>query len=52
MNKRYDVAIIGAGAAGLSATIALRQQGLDVLLLERSMPGGKLNTYQTLENFP
>jgi len=52
VTKRYDVAIIGAGAAGLSATIASRQQGLDVLLLERSMPGGKLNTYQTLENFP
>jgi thioredoxin reductase (NADPH) len=52
VSKRFDVAIIGAGAAGLSATIAARQLGLEVLLLERSMPGGKLNTYQTLENFP
>jgi thioredoxin reductase (NADPH) len=36
----------------MSAALASRQAGYHVALLEKSMPGGKLNTYQTLENFP
>ena len=52
MLERFDVLIIGAGPAGMSAALASRQAGYHVALLEKSMPGGKLNTYQTLENFP
>ncbi|MGE3246119.1 MAG: flavin monoamine oxidase family protein [Beijerinckiaceae bacterium] len=38
----YDVAVIGAGAAGIAAGRALRSAGVDVLLLEaRSRPGGR-----------
>jgi thioredoxin reductase (NADPH) len=36
----------------MSAALASKQAGYHVALLEKSMPGGKLNTYQTLENFP
>ena len=52
MPERFDVLIIGAGPAGMSAALASRQSGYHVAILEKSMPGGKLNTYQTLENFP
>ena len=52
MEPIFDVLIIGAGPAGMSAALAAKQAGLQVAILEKSMPGGKLNTYQTLENFP
>ena len=52
MPERFDVLIIGAGPAGMSAALAAKQAGYHVAILEKSMPGGKLNTYQTLENFP
>jgi len=52
MLARFDVVIIGAGPAGMSAALAAKQAGYHVAILEKSMPGGKLNTYQTLENFP
>jgi thioredoxin reductase (NADPH) len=52
MLEKFDVLIIGAGPAGMSAALAAKQSGFHVALLEKSMPGGKLNTYQTLENFP
>jgi thioredoxin reductase (NADPH) len=52
MPERFDVLIIGAGPAGMSAALAASQAGFHVAILEKSMPGGKLNSYQTLENFP
>lgn len=52
MQERFDVLIIGAGPAGMSAALASKQAGYHVAILEKSMPGGKLNSYQTLENFP
>ena len=52
MPEKFDVLVIGAGPAGMSAALAAKQAGFHVAILEKSMPGGKLNTYQTLENFP
>ena len=52
MVEIFDVLVIGAGPAGMSAALAAKQAGYHVAILEKSMPGGKLNTYQTLENFP
>ncbi|MDR2656690.1 MAG: FAD-dependent oxidoreductase [Oscillospiraceae bacterium] len=41
--RKADIAIIGAGPAGLAAAIAAADKGADVLLLERdSRPGGIL----------
>jgi pyruvate/2-oxoglutarate dehydrogenase complex dihydrolipoamide dehydrogenase (E3) component len=36
----YDLAVIGAGAAGLSVTAAAAQLGLNVVLIERERMGG------------
>lgn len=41
MRDYYDVAVVGAGNAGLTAAATAARRGLDVLLLERNrMPGG------------
>src|SRR5690606_23674925 len=41
--RMYDVVIIGAGPAGLSATIACRESNLDVLVIDEfPKPGGRL----------
>lgn len=43
---KYDVIIIGAALAGLSASIELAKQGLDVLVLEQhNLPGGVATSY-------
>ncbi len=52
MTQQVDVVIVGAGPAGMSAALAAHQAGYSLILLEKSMPGGKLNSYQTLEGFP
>ena len=41
--KRYDVAVLGAGPAGLAAALTAKAQGANVLLIEREeKPGGIL----------
>ncbi len=47
-----DVAIIGAGPAGISTAIQLRRMGLNPVLLEKDEPGGAvLNAYR-IDNYP
>ena len=48
--KRHDVAVLGAGAAGLMAARALARAGLDVVVLEaRSRLGGRIWTRRVPE---
>lgn len=49
---RYDVSIIGAGPAGLTAAIYTGRALLSTLVLEKSVPGGQLNETEFIENFP
>ena len=52
MDQKYDVIIIGAGPAGLTAGIYAARAGLDALLIERYGAGGQiLNTYE-VDNYP
>jgi len=47
----YDVVIIGAGPAGLSASVYGASEGLSTLLIERRAPGGQAGTSSRIENY-
>lgn len=48
----YDIIIIGAGPAGLTAAVYARRAGYSVLLLEGGVPGGQAVTTPHVENWP
>ena len=51
MNYQYDVAVIGAGPAGMASACSMAELGLSVLLLdEQARPGGQI--YRNIENAP
>ncbi len=50
--KLYDVAIIGAGPAGLTAAMYAARAGLDTALIENLSPGGQMAQTEHLENYP
>lgn len=51
MEKIYDVVIIGAGPAGITAGIYATRAQLSYVLLEKAFPGGQIiNTYE-IENY-
>jgi len=52
MDKIYDCIVIGSGVSGMTAAIYLKRAGLDVLLLEKSMPGGQITQTGMIENYP
>jgi len=46
-----DVVIVGAGPAGLAAAVYGASEGLDVLVLEGTAPGGQAGTSSRIENY-
>ena len=50
-NSIYDVVIIGAGPAGLAASVYGASEGLKTLLVERRSPGGQAGTSSRIENY-
>lgn len=50
-NEIYDVVIIGAGPAGLAASVYGASEGLKTLLIERHAPGGQAGTSSRIENY-
>ncbi len=50
-NEIYDVAIIGAGPAGLAAAVYGASEGLKTLLIERKAPGGQAGSSSRIENY-
>lgn len=52
MERRYDLMIIGAGPAGMSAAIYGSRAGLKTAMLEMGAPGGKLVKTAEISNWP
>ncbi len=49
---RYDVIIIGAGPAGLSAAIYAARSGMKTAVFEKALVGGQINVTEEVENYP
>lgn len=47
----YDVVIIGAGPGGLNAALYASRSGLKTLIIEKEVPGGKINSTSEVENW-
>lgn len=47
----YDLAIIGAGPAGLATAVYGGSEGLSTVLIEESAPGGQAGTSSKIENY-
>ncbi|TCG11157.1 NAD(P)/FAD-dependent oxidoreductase [Mycoplasma todarodis] len=50
--NKYDVAIIGAGPAGMAAAIYAARSNLKTIMIEKGAPGGKMVTTFKVENYP
>lgn len=48
----YDVIIIGAGPAGMTAAVYASRADLDTLMIERGIPGGQMANTEDVENYP
>ena len=46
------VVVIGAGPAGITASIYLKRAGIDLVLIEKMMPGGKISLTHKIDNYP
>jgi thioredoxin reductase (NADPH) len=51
-DRRYDVVIIGAGPAGLTAALYAGRARVKTVLLERGAPGGQLLNTEAIEDYP
>lgn len=50
--KIYDMLILGAGPAGLTAAIYASRSRLSVLVVEEMLSGGQIATTEKVENYP
>jgi thioredoxin reductase (NADPH) len=50
--KIYDVIIIGAGPAGMTAAVYTSRGNLSTLMIERGIPGGQMANTEEVENYP
>lgn len=47
----YDLAVVGAGPAGLAAAVYAASEGLSTIVLESMAPGGQAGTSSKIENY-
>ena len=47
----YDVAVVGAGPAGMAAAVYAASEGLKTVILEAEAPGGQAGTSSKIENY-
>jgi thioredoxin reductase (NADPH) len=50
-SNMYDLVIVGAGPAGLAASVYAGSEGLKTLLIEKHSPGGQAGTSSRIENY-
>jgi thioredoxin reductase (NADPH) len=50
-NRVRDVAIVGAGPAGLAAAVYAASEGLDAVMIEAENPGGQAGSSSKIENY-
>ena len=50
--KIYDVVIIGAGPAGMTAAVYASRANLATVMIERGIPGGQMANTEEVENYP
>ena len=50
-NRVYDLAVIGAGPAGLAAAVYGSSEGLDTIILEKEALGGQAGCSSKIENY-
>ncbi|HVO59940.1 MAG TPA: FAD-dependent oxidoreductase [Terriglobales bacterium] len=50
-NTIFDVAVVGAGPAGLAATVYAASEGLSTAVIEGIAPGGQAGTSSKIENY-
>lgn len=48
----YDIIIIGAGPAGLTAALYAKRYGMSILVLESAIYGGQITNTPEVENYP
>lgn len=51
MSETYDVIIVGAGPAGMSASLYSSRANLKTLLIDKGLPGGQMLNTETIENY-
>ncbi len=49
--KVHDVAVVGAGPAGLAAAVYAASEGLETVVIETMAPGGQAGTSSKIENY-
>jgi len=50
-SRIHDVAIVGAGPAGLAAAVYAASEGLDAVVIESEFPGGQAGASSKIENY-
>lgn len=50
-DRVYDLAVVGAGPAGLAAAVYAASEGLETIVIEGMAPGGQAGTSSKIENY-
>lgn len=48
----YDLIVVGAGPAGMTAAIYAQRANLKTVIIEKALPGGKMTRTSEVENYP
>ena len=52
MKWNFEVIVVGAGVAGITAALYLRRADISCCIIDKDAPGGQINRTSTIENYP